>query len=132
KKLTLILFVGILALCSIKFMNYGSEFLPQLNEGAIYIRATLPNSINLDESSRLTKEMKKLMVETCPEIDFILSQTGRHNDGIDPTGFFNIEFNVQLTEQNTWKRGLNKEEIIEELREKLNQYPAINFGFSQP
>lgn len=132
KKLTLILFVGILALCSIKFMNYGSEFLPQLNEGAIYIRATLPNSINLDESSRLTKEMKKLMVETSPEIDFILTQTGRPNDGTDPTGFFNIEFNVQLTEQNTWKRGLNKEEIIEELREKLNQYPGINFGFSQP
>ncbi|WP_312697688.1 efflux RND transporter permease subunit [Sphingobacterium mizutaii] len=132
KKLTLILFVGILALCSIKFMNYGSEFLPQLNEGAIYIRATLPNSTNLDESSRLTKEMKKLMVETSPEIDFILTQTGRPNDGTDPTGFFNIEFNVQLTEQNTWKRGLNKEEIIEELREKLNQYPGINFGFSQP
>ncbi|GEM69649.1 cation transporter [Sphingobacterium mizutaii NBRC 14946 = DSM 11724] len=132
KKLTLILFVGILALCSIKFMNYGSEFLPQLNEGAIYIRATLPNSINLDESSRLTKEMKKLMVETSLEIDFILTQTGRPNDGTDPTGFFNIEFNVQLTEQNTWKRGLNKEEIIEELREKLNQYPGINFGFSQP
>lgn len=132
KKITLVVFVGILALCSIKFMNYGSEFLPQLNEGAIYIRATLPNSINLDESSRLTKEMKQLMVETCPEIDFILTQTGRPNDGTDPTGFFNIEFNVQLTEQNTWKRGLDKEEIIEELREKLNQYPGINFGFSQP
>ena len=132
KKITLVVFIGILALCSIKFMNYGSEFLPQLNEGAIYIRATLPNSINLDESSRLTKEMKQLMVETCPEIDFILTQTGRPNDGTDPTGFFNIEFNVQLTEQNTWKRGLDKEEIIEELREKLNQYPGINFGFSQP
>ena len=118
KKITLVVFIGILALCSIKFMNYGSEFLPQLNEGAIYIRATLPNSINLDESSRLTKEMKQLMVETCPEIDFILTQTGRPNDGTDPTGFFNIEFNVQLTEQNTWKRGLDKEEIIEELREK--------------
>ena len=132
KKVTLVIFIGILALCSIKFMNYGSEFLPQLNEGAIYIRATLPNSINLDESSRLTKEMKQLMAETCPEIDFILTQTGRPNDGTDPTGFFNIEFNVQLTEQNTWKRGLSKDEIIEELREKLNQYPGINFGFSQP
>lgn len=132
KKITLVVFIGILAVCSIKFMNYGSEFLPQLNEGAIYIRATLPNSINLDESSRLTKEMKQLMVETCPEIDFILTQTGRPNDGTDPTGFFNIEFNVQLTEQSTWKRGLDKKEIIEELREKLNQYPGINFGFSQP
>lgn len=132
KRVTLGLFIGLLALCSVKFMNYGSEFLPQLNEGAIYIRATLPNSINLDESSRLTKEMKELMVSTCPEIDFILTQTGRPNDGTDPTGFFNIEFNVQLTDESEWDRGLSKADIIEELRTKLNQYPGINFGFSQP
>ncbi len=132
KQVTLGLFIGILGLCIFKFMNYGSEFLPQLNEGAIYIRATLPNSINLDESSRLTKEMKSLMVESCPEIDFILTQTGRPNDGTDPTGFFNIEFNVQLKNEKDWERNLDKEEIIQELRDKLGQYPGINFGFSQP
>ncbi len=132
KRITLGVFIGILGLCVIKFMNYGSEFLPQLNEGAIYIRATLPNSINLDESSRLTKEMKGLMVESCPEIDFILTQTGRPNDGTDPTGFFNIEFNVQLKDESEWKRGLDKEGIIQDLRTKLSQYPGINFGFSQP
>lgn len=132
KRLTICLFVGILGLCVIKFMSYGSEFLPQLNEGAIYIRATLPNSINLDESSKLTKEMKEVMEGTCPEIDFILTQTGRPNDGTDPTGFFNIEFNVQLKAESEWARGLKKEEIIEELRDKLEQYPGVNFGFSQP
>ncbi|VTP96690.1 efflux RND transporter permease subunit [Sphingobacterium daejeonense] len=132
KRITLGVFIGILGLCVIKFMNYGSEFLPQLNEGAIYIRATLPNSINLDESSRLTKEMKGLMVESCPEIDFILTQTGRPNDGTDPTGFFNIEFNVQLKDESEWERGLDKEGIIQDLRTKLSQYPGINFGFSQP
>jgi len=132
KKLTICFFIAILGLCVFKFMNYGSEFLPQLNEGAIYIRATLPNSINLDESSRLTKDMKKMMLESCPEIDFILTQTGRPNDGTDPTGFFNIEFNVQLKEEKEWYRGLKKDAIVQDLREKLSQYPGINFGFSQP
>src|SRR5690606_16221645 len=113
-------------------MNYGSKFLTKLNEGAIYIRATLPNSISLQESTRLTKEMKNILLESCDEIEFILTQTGRPNDGTDPTGFFNIEFNVQLKDQNEWKRKVSKEEIIQELRALLSHYPGINFGFSQP
>ncbi len=132
RRWTLALFVLILSVCVFKFMNYGSEFLPQLNEGAIYIRATLPNSVNLNESTRLTKEMKKIMVDNCEEIDFILTQTGRPNDGTDPTGFFNIEFNVQLKDEKDWKRKVSKDDIIQELREQLNHYPGINFGFSQP
>lgn len=132
KKTTLLLFLGILVLCVFRFMHYGSEFLPKLNEGAIYIRATLPNSVNLKESTRLTKEMKELMQKDCGEIDFILTQTGRPNDGTDPTGFFNIEFNVQLKDAKDWQRPITKEGIIQELRHKLNHYPGINFGFSQP
>lgn len=132
KKTTLLLFLGILVLCVFRFMHYGSEFLPKLNEGAIYIRATLPNSVNLKESTRLTKEMKELMQKDCDEIDFILTQTGRPNDGTDPTGFFNIEFNVQLKDAKDWQRPITKEGIIHELRRKLNHYPGINFGFSQP
>ncbi len=132
KKVTLGLFAGILVLCVYKFMNYGSEFLPQLNEGAIYIRATLPNSVSLDESTKLTKAMKKLMMDNCKEIDFILTQTGRPNDGTDPTGFFNIEFNVQLTDEKDWERKVSKADIVQELRQQLNYYPGINFGFSQP
>lgn len=132
KKITLAIFIGILALCSVKFMNYGSEFLPQLNEGSIYVRATLPNSINLQESNRLTKEMKTLLMKDADEIDFILTQTGRPNDGTDPTGFFNIEFNIQLKDPVDWKRTINKDEIIQEMRNKLANYPGITFGFSQP
>src|SRR5690606_10536097 len=81
KKITIAVFLGILILCLFKFLHYGSEFLPKLNEGAIYIRATLPNSVNLRESTRLTKEMKEIMEKECEEIDFILTQTGRPNDG---------------------------------------------------
>ncbi|MFV0210924.1 CusA/CzcA family heavy metal efflux RND transporter [Empedobacter falsenii] len=132
KKATIIIFLAILGICMFKFMNYGSEFLPKLNEGAIYIRATLPNSVNLKESPRLTKEMKLLMQKDCEEIDFILTQTGRPNDGTDPTGFFNIEFNIQLKDAADWTRKVSKEDIIQELRNKLNHYPGITFGFSQP
>lgn len=132
KRTTIGLFLGILTLCLFKFMHYGSEFLPKLNEGAIYIRATLPNSVNLKESTRLTAEMKDLMQKDCEEIDFILTQTGRPNDGTDPTGFFNIEFNVQLKDAGEWKRKVSKEDIIQEMRTKLHHYPGITFGFSQP
>ncbi|WP_149913431.1 efflux RND transporter permease subunit [Sphingobacterium cavernae] len=132
KTLTTAVFVGLLAICSVKFMNYGSEFLPQLNEGSIYVRATLPNSINLKESTRLTKDMKTLLLKDTEEIDFILTQTGRPNDGTDPTGFFNIEFNIQLKDESDWTRSISKDEIIQDMRNKLANYPGITFGFSQP
>ncbi|PRD55883.1 efflux RND transporter permease subunit [Sphingobacterium gobiense] len=132
KKTTIGVFLGILMLCIFKFMHYGSEFLPKLNEGAIYIRATLPNSVNLNESTRLAKEMKASMEESAEEIDFVLTQTGRPNDGTDPTGFFNIEFHVQLKDAETWTRKITKEDIIQNIREKLDHYPGVTFGFSQP
>lgn len=132
KKTTIALFTAILGVCVFQFSHYGSEFLPKLNEGAIYIRATLPNSVNLKESTKLTKEMKELMMEDAEEIEFILTQTGRPNDGTDPTGFFNIEFNIQLKDAKEWKRNVSKDDIIQELRGKLAHYPGIGFGFSQP
>ncbi len=132
KKATIGVFVFILVVCGVKFSHYGSEFLPKLNEGAIYVRATLPNSINLDESVKLTKEMKTLLQNDFEEIDFIMTQTGRPNDGTDPTGFFNIEFNIQLKPESEWKRKISKEEVLNDMRNKLNKYPGITFGFSQP
>lgn len=132
KKITLLSFLLLLIVCVYRFAHYGSEFLPKLNEGAIYIRATLPNSVNLEESTRLTKEMKELLWQDNEEIDFILTQTGRPNDGTDPTGFFNIELNIQLKHPQDWKRGVSKEEMIREMRAKLVKYPGITFGFSQP
>lgn len=132
KRATIAIFAGILALCGLKFMHYGSEFLPRLNEGAIYVRATLPNSVNLQESIRLAKEMKAVIMNESDEIDFILTQTGRPNDGTDPTGFFNIEFNIQLKPEEDWLRDVKKDDVIQEIRSKLNHFPGIGFGFSQP
>ncbi|WP_417369864.1 efflux RND transporter permease subunit [Flavobacterium beibuense] len=131
RKVTIYSFIVLSAVCFVRFMFYGSEFIPKLNEGAIYIRATLPNSINLEESVRLTGEMKKRLAKF-EEVKFILSQTGRPNDGTDPTGFFNIEFHMELKPEGEWNRKITKNELIAEIKEELEVYPGINFGFSQP
>lgn len=131
KKATMIAFGSLLAFCAIQFHYYGSEFLPKLNEGAIYVRATLPNSIHLDESVRLTQEMKADL-RNFDEVKFVMTQTGRPNDGTDPTGFFNIEFHIELKPEKEWNRSVSKENLLGEMREKLEKYPGINFGFSQP
>ena len=102
-----------------------------MNEGAVYVRATLPNSVNLEESVRLTKEMKAKL-QSFEEVDFILTQTGRPNDGTDATGFFNIEFHAELKPESEWKRKMSKEKLIEQMQDSLAVYPGIIFAFSQP
>jgi len=131
RRLVLIGFALLLVGCGIRFWFYGSEFIPSLNEGAIYVRATLPNSVNLDESVRLANEMRQKL-RTFDEVKFVMSQTGRPNDGTDPTGFFNIEFHIQLFPEAEWKRAVSKEQLLSEMRAELETYPGINFGFSQP
>ncbi len=131
KKTTIACFVALIVICGIRFMDYGTEFIPKLNEGALYVRATLPNSINLNESSALAKEMKE-KIRGFEQVEFVLNQIGRPNDGTDPTGFFNIEFHIQLYPQSQWKNKLSKEQLIEQIRSELEAYPGIIFGFSQP
>ncbi len=131
RKATIISFVALLLLSIVGFMNHGTEFLPKLNEGAVYVRATLPNSVNIEESRRLAKEMK-FKLRQFEEVKFVLNQVGRPNDGTDPTGFFNIEFHMELHPEDDWDRGISKETLIEEIREELQSYPGIVFGFSQP
>src|SRR5690606_13486719 len=131
KKATIFGFIDVLPICGDRFMNYGTEFIPKLNEGALYVRATLPNSVNLQESTRLAKEMKD-KISCFKEVKFVLNQVGRTNDGTDPTGFFNIEFHIQLYPEKEWKSKLSKDELIEEMRKELQTYPGIVFGFSQP
>lgn len=131
KAITLGLFIAIVIICANTFLNYGSEFIPKMNEGALYVRATLPNSINIEESSRLAMEMKKEL-RKFEEVKFVLNQVGRPNDGTDPTGFFNIEFHIQLFPAEQWTRKISKEALIEEMRQTLQKYPGIVFGFSQP
>ncbi|GLU51496.1 hypothetical protein Dfri01_09570 [Dyadobacter frigoris] len=112
-------------------MTYGTEFIPKLNEGAIYVRATLPNSINLEQSVKTGNALRDTL-RSFQEVKFVMSQTGRPNDGTDPTGFFNNEFHIQLKAENQWERPIKKDELLREMKEVLASFPGITFGFSQP
>ncbi len=113
------------------FTLLGTEFLPELNEGAIYVRATGPLSISLNESVKLANEMRKVFL-SFPEVKQVMSQTGRPNDGTDATGFYNIEFHVDIYPQDHWKGKETKEELIARMQQKLKYIPGIDLNFSQP
>lgn len=121
--------IMVFGLFSFRFL--GTEFLPHLNEGAIYIRASMPLSTSLDQSVEMTKRLRKEMLKF-PEINGVMSQTGRPNDGTDPTSFFNIEFHVDLKPKEEWKRNISKDQLIQEMQAKFAEYQGISFNFSQP
>jgi len=113
------------------FSLLGTEFLPELNEGAIYVRATGPLSISLKESVKTANEMRRIFL-SFDEVKQVLSQTGRPNDGTDATGFYNIEFHVDIYPQDQWKRRETKEQLIQRMQQKLKFFPGIDLNFSQP
>lgn len=131
RRVTMGLFMTLFIVCIVKFMSYGTEFIPQLNEGAVYIRATLPNSISLEESVKTGKQIKEKL-RTFEEVKFVLNQTGRPNDGTDPTGFFNNEFHIELHPEDEWSRSITKDELLAEMKDSLEVFNGIAFGFSQP
>lgn len=119
----------IAGLYSFKFL--GSEFLPELNEGSIWIRATLPYSISLDSSVVRATQMRAIMMRF-PQIKRVMSQTGRPDDGTDVAGFYNNEFGVQLYPMEEWNPKISKDELIGQMRQALSVVPGADLNFSQP
>ena len=109
----------------------GSEFLPELNEGSIYMRATMPSSISLEQSVKLANEIRGKLKKYA-EVKDVLSQTGRPNDGTDPTGFYNVEMLIKIYPEETWKSHITKEQLVDRMEKDLSAYPGVDFGFSQP
>ena len=131
KRITLLIASGVVVIGLFMFKYLGTEFLPELDEGAIYIRATCPLSISLEESRNIANKMRKI-VRDFPEVKQVMSQTGRPNDGTDATGFYNIEFHVDIYPKKEWKSGISKEELVDEMQQKLSVFPGIDLNFSQP
>jgi len=113
------------------FKFLGSEFLPELNEGSIWVRATLPYSISLDTSVSKAEQMRAIMVKF-PQVRRVMSQTGRPDDGTDVAGFYNNEFGVQLYPQEEWNPKITKEELIDTMTRALSVIPGADLNFSQP
>ncbi|MEO6813565.1 MAG: CusA/CzcA family heavy metal efflux RND transporter, partial [Ginsengibacter sp.] len=122
----LIIVVG---LYSFKFL--GTEFLPELDEGSIWLRVQLPYSVSLGKSVEVAKQVREKMIEF-PQVKNIVSQTGRPDDGTDVTGFYNNEFDVILYPEKSWKPRISKEELIRRMGEKLSVIPGADLNFSQP
>ena len=109
----------------------GLEFLPKLEEGNFWIRATMPTSISLEEGDAYINGMRRIM-KSFPEAVTVISQHGRPDDGTDATGYFNGEFFVPLRPTSEWPPGVDKESLTAEMTKRLQEvYPGIEFNFSQ-
>jgi heavy metal efflux system protein len=112
------------------FWFVGGEFMPKLEEGNLWIRATLPQDISFDYSVKLADEMRGVL-GSFPEVQQVVSQAGRPDDGTDTTTFNNIEFQVDLKPQSEWNSGRSKDDLIEAMNKALARYPGVAFNFSQ-
>ena len=111
--------------------SLGLEFLPHLEEGNLWIRATLPPTISLEEATPYVNRMRQI-IRGFPEVATVISQLGRPDDGTDATGFFNAEFNVPLKPVDTWPAGVDKEKLTQQVNEALAaEFPGVDFNFSQ-
>ena len=135
-----------IVLCVALFPFLGREFMPKLEEGNFWIRATLPMSISLDQSAKYVGRMRSIL-RGCPtdpnvpcddehrkypEVETVVSQLGRPDDGTDVSGFYNIEFFAPLKPFDQWRHGLTKERLTEQVNQELSAaFPGVVFNFSQ-
>jgi len=132
------------AVALLLFPLLGAEFMPKLEEGNFWIRATLPMSISLQQSATYVGRMRSILLGcpeegACtsqnrrhPEIVTVVSQLGRPDDGTDPSGFYNVEFFAPLKPHGEWRRGVTKDKMTEQLSQELREaFPGVIFNFSQ-
>lgn len=123
---------GLLVVVSlVAVRGLGVEFLPHLEEGNLYIRATLPASISLEAGQPTVNGIRRI-VAAYPEVERVISTHGRPDDGTDATGFFNAEFYTPLKPASEWPAGVTKDSLTAEVQKKLQaRYPGVDFEFSQ-
>jgi cobalt-zinc-cadmium resistance protein CzcA len=121
----------LLAFAILGVRTLGLEFLPHLEEGNLWVRATLPPTISLEEAIPYVNRMRQI-IRGFPEVVTVISQLGRPDDGTDATGFFNADFNVPLKPSDTWPEGADKEKLTEQINDALAaEFPGVDFNFSQ-
>jgi heavy metal efflux system protein len=121
----------LLVMAGVATHSLGMEFLPKLEEGNFWIRATMPMSVSLEESNSYVNRMRRV-ITGFPEVQTAISQHGRPDDGTDATGFFNAEFFVPLKPFDTWPAGVDKGKLTAQLTRTLqDEFPGVEFNFSQ-
>jgi cobalt-zinc-cadmium resistance protein CzcA len=109
----------------------GTEFLPELNEGTIWVNTTLPAGVSVDEARERTMQMRKI-IQSVPEVSTVISKAGRPEDGTDPKPINMLECFVGLKSTEEWRKGITKEQILEQMDHSLNALPGLETSFSQP
>src|SRR5262249_27167917 len=109
----------------------GSEFLPELDEGDIWVRAKLPIGVSLEGADRYVGPMRQILLQF-PEVRTVVSQIGSPDDGTDPNGPDNVEFYVALKPRDHWTTGRTKDGLIDAMTQKLQVFPGVTYNFSQP
>ncbi|WP_233843195.1 CusA/CzcA family heavy metal efflux RND transporter [Dyella sp. 2HG41-7] len=122
----------LLVLSLLLIPRIGAEFMPHLDEGALWVRATMPYTISFDESAKITPKIRDIL-RSFPEVTTVASELGRPDDGTDSTGFFNVEFYVGLKPYSQWKGSYRtKAALTEAINQKLQAFPGIMFNYTQP
>ena len=130
-RLTLILILVLAVAAASTYTRLGGEFLPKLEEGNIWATATMPLTISLDRGATLSNRMRRVFL-SYPEVTTVISQLGRPDDGTETTGFFSIEFSVDLRPQSEWRAGLTKTELIKQMDARFtHEMPGVRFDYSQ-
>jgi cobalt-zinc-cadmium resistance protein CzcA len=132
--LTVLVCLGVFGSSLILIPFIGAEFMPKLDEGALWVRATAPYTISFDEASKLSPQIRDIL-SSFPQVTTVANELGRPDDGTDSTGFFNNEFYVGLKsyEDASWKRDIhNKPQLIDAIQKKLSAFPGVIFNYTQP
>ena len=131
KRKTLIVSIVVIVLTFFSAKFLGTEFLPQLNEGALWVEAKFPMSQSLPETVQKTAILRKEL-QKFPEVNGVLSQVGRSNDGTDPSGFYYVQMQVNLKHKDEWKRKISMDDLVREMDDSLTKYQGIGYNYSQP
>jgi heavy metal efflux pump (cobalt-zinc-cadmium) len=130
--LTTTVSVVLFALSLLLVPGIGAEFMPHLDEGSLWVRATMPSTISFEEASKISPQVRAIL-RSFPEVTVVSSELGRPDDGTNPTGFYNDEFFVGLKPYSQWTGHYkNKAALIDAIDEKLKAFPGIVFNFTQP
>lgn len=129
---TTIASVILFALSLLLIPGIGAEFMPHLDEGSLWVRATMPSTISFEEASKISPQVRAIL-RSFPEVTVVGSELGRPDDGTDPTGFYNDEFFVGLKPYSQWNGHYrNKAALTEAIDGKLKAFPGIVFNYTQP
>jgi heavy metal efflux system protein len=130
RKTTLVIAAAVLAITLGLGSFLGGEFMPKLEEGNLWLRATLPQDVSFEAGTKMARDIRDILLGF-PVVAQVVSQTGRPDDGTDITTFNNLEFMVSLKNPDTWPAGLTKDELVRRMDAQLEKFPGVDFNFSQ-